>query len=476
MVSPYFNGWVIRVSPYDVVSRLLVSEVRNRSAGAKVKLIYFDNDRCLLGKRFAPAFKPEWSPDFLMSTNFIGESYAVCAGIAREIGGWKEAARAGDWDFLLSTARKIDRNEVMHMPLVMTSRILSWGNVVQNFARCDELQCILETVTNEGLSEGVSYIGKDKGRSLFKLSGPVSEGVKVSIIIPTRNNFALLRRCVDSILHLTQYKNYEIIIVDNGSDDVATLAYMKNVQAHKNIRVEIYDHPFNFSELCNFGAEFATGGYLCFLNDDIEINSPEWLCELVRYVRMEHVGVVGAKLLYPTGSVQHCGVVAGLGQVAGHVHKHFSPREKGYLSRLQVASDFSAVTGACMVVRRNVFESVSGFDVKFAVAYNDVDFCLRVCSLGLYNVVNPHSVLLHHESASRGVDDTLAKIRRAKAEMGRMQMLWHTDKVYDPFYSAHLTYHHEDGSIRNHALLNASPCGWMGQGWAETPVGRGDPS
>jgi GT2 family glycosyltransferase len=249
----------------------------------------------------------------------------------------------------------------------------------------------------------------------------------------------LLRTCVRGVLDNTRYRPFEIIIVDNGSRDPETLSFLKRVSANPRVRVLDYDQPFNFSAINNFAARNARGSYLCLLNNDIEIIDEGWLIALMRQAVRPEVGAAGAKLLYEDGTIQHAGVVIGLGQAAGHAHRYQRNDEPGYFARPHVAHCASAVTAACLVVAKAKFDAVGGLDeTNFAVAFNDVDLCLKLERAGWHNIYVPQAVAIHHESKSRGRDFLPANIDRYMGELAVLQDRWATPGYSDPLHHPHL--------------------------------------
>jgi GT2 family glycosyltransferase len=277
----------------------------------------------------------------------------------------------------------------------------------------------------------------------------IREPGKVTVIVPTRDHGEDVDRCLASIFARDAYPDFEVVIVDNGSTQRTSLAVFERWAAtEKRVRVLRHPVPFNFAEINNYAAAQTTGRYLLFLNNDTEVVSDDWLEAMVEQAQRPSIGAVGAKLLYPDGTVQHAGVVTGIGGVAGHSHKYADGSTGGYFNVLRTANNYSAVTGACLMVRRDVFERAGGFDERLAIAFNDVDFCLRLRALGLYNVYLAHVVLYHYESKSRGADDEGAKRTRFHGERDRMQERWGAALACDPHYSPHLTVTSEDFAIR----------------------------
>ena len=263
-----------------------------------------------------------------------------------------------------------------------------------------------------------------------------------------RDGADVLATCIRSIRTLTRYPDYEIIIVDNGSVQDDTKRLFAEFAADPAIRILPQPEPFNFSRLNNAAVREATGSILALINNDIEVTHENWLGEMVALALQQKVGCVGAKLIYPDGRLQHGGVVIGLGGVAGHAHRFAPADDPGYLRRLCSVHEVSAVTAACLVIRREVFDAVGGLDEGLTVAFNDVDFCLKVRAAGYLNLWTPSAELIHHESVSRGRDLTPAKAKRFADEYATMQRRWGAQLLNDPYYSPHLTYDREDYSLR----------------------------
>jgi GT2 family glycosyltransferase len=261
----------------------------------------------------------------------------------------------------------------------------------------------------------------------------------VTIVVPTRDKVDLLRACLDSVIERTAYEPYEIIIVDNGSCEAATFEYFEEVASRADVRVISSAAEYNFSALNNLAARSARGSFLLLLNNDTEVISPEWLTEMMRYACREDVGAVGAKLLYDDGSIQHAGVIVGMGEAAGHAHRHLAYDQPGYFWQAHVAHYVSAVTAACLLVRLDKFEAVGGLDEEgLAIAYNDVDLCLKLQRAGWRNVYTPHATLYHHESKSRGNDLSPQHRDRYMRELKVFQDRWGTRTYADPLHNPNL--------------------------------------
>jgi GT2 family glycosyltransferase len=269
----------------------------------------------------------------------------------------------------------------------------------------------------------------------------------VSIIIPTRNGFDLIRQCIESILSKTDYDNYEIIVIDNNSDDLETLNYFEKIQSYSNIRVIKDVRPFNYSQLNNAGVDQANGEFVALLNNDVEVISKTWLVEMLSHAAQPGVGAVGARLWYPNNTLQHGGVTIGIAGWAGHSHKGFY-KGPGYVGRMALTSNFSAVTGACMLIRKKLYVDVGGLNsTELQVACNDVDLCLRLVRQGYRNVFTPYADLYHHESATRGLEDTPEKTARFEREVAYMRKNYADFFEHDPGYNRNLTLDAEDFSL-----------------------------
>jgi GT2 family glycosyltransferase len=279
----------------------------------------------------------------------------------------------------------------------------------------------------------------------------------VSIVIPTRDGHDLLRRCIESVRRRSSYPRYEIMVVDNQSSDPAALAYLDELSRTPGVAVLRHDQPFNFSALNNFAALKARGEVLCLLNNDTEVISPDWLEEMVGHLGQKQVGVVGAKLYYPDGQVQHGGDVVGVGGCANHLHSMLGRDEPGYCSRAILAQDLSAVTGACMATWCDLYLKLGGLNEQdLPVAFNDVDYCLRVRAAGWRVVWTPHAELYHHESVSRGRDRTPEQRRRAAREVKYMRRRWKQYMNHDPAYNPNLSQERADFSL-SHAPMTTPP-------------------
>ena len=419
----------------------------------EVKLIYSDEDKLsACGDRTEPHFKPDWNPDLLLSQNYICHLTAIRRDILAEAG-WCRPGFDGaqDHDLLLRVSRTLEHNEVHHIARIlyhwrMTAESTALNAAAKTYTTDSGIRAVSDYLQSNG-EEAEVVAGKfpNTYRILRKLP---SDEPLVSIIIPTRNRADILSQCIDSIRNLTSYQNYEIIVVDNQSDEQESLIYLDRIQSLEGVSVIRHSGEFNYSAINNQAVKEARGTVLTLMNNDIEVISPDWLTEMVTHAIRPSIGCVGAKLLYKNNMVQHAGVILGIGGVAGHAHKYFDAESAGYFSRLHLTQNMSAVTAACLTVERKIYEAVGGLnETDLKIAFNDVDFCLGVRSLGYRNLWTPYAVLYHHESLSRGQEDTSEKQQRFTSEARFMQKKWGKSLVSDPAYNRNLTRSREDFSL-----------------------------
>ncbi|MFM0078441.1 glycosyltransferase [Paraburkholderia sediminicola] len=406
------------------------------------QLAYVDHD--LLDeehRRVEPYFKPDWNPDLFESTNYLSGLWAC-----RDIGVLQQDEiktpwdSASEWDLLFRLTEACRPEEICHIPLVL-------AHVARRVDTEDDHQASARVLADR-------LVRTKTGGEIRRLSHgwrikrevPVPQPL-VSLIIPTRNGLHLLRQCIESIVGKTTYINYEIIVVDNQSDDPSTIAYLADAEQEGLVRVIRYDAPFNYSAINNFAVREARGAIIGLINNDIEVISPDWLDEMVSHAVRAEIGAVGAKLFYPDGRIQHAGVILGLGGVAGHAYLREPADHIGMGGRCCLVQNMSAVTAACLLIRRTIFEEVGGLDEeRFKVAFNDVDFCIRVRELGYRNLWTPFAELIHHESATRGQDITPEKQERFRLEVHEMNLRWGRVLFTDPAYNRNLTLVREDFS------------------------------
>ncbi|WP_206744213.1 glycosyltransferase family 2 protein [Caldanaerovirga acetigignens] len=386
----------------ELAPHALLQVVRCLNKQPELDVIYSDEDRIIGDRRCEPFFKPDWSPDLMLSMNYIGHFLVIRRKLIEKLGGLRpEAEGSQDYDLVLRVTEKTNR--IAHIPEILYHWRITPGSVTnrpESKARAFEAaqKALASALERRRIQGQVVQIGEGRYRIKYIVQGTP----RISIIIPTKDKAHLLQRCVATIQERSSYKNYELIIVDNHSKDQATMDYLTFIQQRGICKVISFSEPFNYAKINNFAVQQAEGEYLVFLNNDTEVISPDWLEELLSYAQQKRIGAVGAKLLFPNNTIQHAGVIIGLGGVAGHAFYSLPASDPGYMGLADVTRNCAAVTGACMMLRRIVFEEVGGFDEELDVAYNDVDLCLRIIQHGCYIVWTPHAVLYHHESASRG--------------------------------------------------------------------------
>ncbi|MBF7052343.1 glycosyltransferase [Halomonas sp. KAO] len=439
-----------RLSPYALFH---VVEALHRHPDAG--LLYSDEDKLNeAGERFDPHFKPQWNPDLLLAQNYIGHFAVYRTGLLREVEGFREGFEGSqDHDLVLRVSERLAAEQIVHIPHVLYHWRAGAGSTALDSREKDYTSQAGLAAVRDHIIQRVPEASVEMGQypNTYRVRWPLPRRVPlVSLLIPTRDRVEILKPCVDAILERTDYSRFEVLILDNQSSCTATLDYMRDVSARDaRVRVLRWNEPFNYSAINNYGALYARGDILGLVNNDIEPLNSEWLCEMVRQVCRPEIGCVGAKLYYPNDTLQHAGVILGIGGVAGHAHKYFDRNSPGYFTRLHLAHNLSAVTGACLLVRKAVFEEVGGLNEEhLAIAFNDVDLCLKVREAGYRNLWTPYAELYHHESVSRGADDSSAKRARANGEADYMRRTWGKTLDSDPAYNPNLTLVHEDFSLR----------------------------
>ena len=415
------------------------------NADPTADFFYSDEDKIdEEGHRHEPYFKPDFLPDLFLAQNYTSHLTVYRASLMRQAGGFRLGYEGSqDWDLALRVVSLMpDFSKIRHIPKVLYHwRAIPGSTALLSSEKNYPVKAAHKALTDHfaRLKQPVELIPVPGDHWRVKYPLPAQPPL-VSLLIPTRNGLKFLQRCVDSILEKTTYPNYEILIVDNGSDDPATLDYFKTVAVKKSVRVVPYNAPFNYSSINNFAAKQANGTVLGLLNNDLEVIHADWLHEMVAQALRPQIGCVGAMLYYPNDTIQHAGVIIGLGGVAGHAFRDFPRNTEGVFNRARLVQNYGAVTAACLVIRKSVFDEVGGLDEKsLAVAFNDVDFCLRVRAAGYLNLWTPFAELYHHESASRGVEDTPEKHERFRGEVETMMKRWELELKHDPAYNPNLT-------------------------------------
>ncbi|WP_312283665.1 glycosyltransferase [Candidatus Igneacidithiobacillus taiwanensis] len=416
----------------------------------EAELIYSDEDKIDKNdRRCDPFFKPDWNPELLLGQNYISHLGVYKRDRVLQIGAFREGFEGSqDWDLVLRFTEGLPVEKIRHIPAVLYHWRMLANSTASNLAAKPYVVNAASKAIAEALHRKKENFLLDSAcDGAFHLPRfEVQECSLVSIIIPTRNGLSDLRQCLDSLAK-TEYPHYEILVINNQSDDPDTLAFFNDISKKPGCRVVSYDQPFDYAAMHNWAVPQARGDYLCLLNNDTEVVTPHWLGEMLGQAQRDGIGAVGAKLLYPDGTVQHGGVVLGVGGIAGHAHKGKAGEFSGYFSRASLVQNFSAVTAACMLLRKKDWEIVGGMSAELSVAYNDVDLCLKLLEMGRRNVWLPHAVLYHHESKSRGSDLQPHKLRRFAMEHAYMQWRWGAALRTDPAYNPNLTLDREDFSM-----------------------------
>ncbi|UZR28312.1 glycosyltransferase family 2 protein [Methylococcus mesophilus] len=410
----------------------------------KFKLIYSDHDYLIKGKhRCFAEFKPDWNYELSLARFYLQTPVFFSAASLERLGFSALSEPCSLPEVVFTIYENHGSESIAHIPAILCHRPYSrredCGGELEIYGKA-----VAAHLARRGEPARIER-SREATRGLSVHFPPAPERPLVSIIIPTRNRADLLRNCIESIEARTAYDHYEILVIDNGSDEAQTLDYFREIAA-RGVRVIPDPSPFNFSAINNRAAEHAQGQYLAFLNNDIEVITPDWLGEMLGLAARPGIGAVGARLWYPNDRLQHAGVIL-VGGVAGHAHKFLPRGLPGYCDRAVLLQEFSAVTAACMVIRKASFVDVGGFDPDLAVAFNDVDLCLRLKAAGYRNVWTPAAELYHHESLSRGNDTAPDKIERFRRECAYMRERWGDFLRNDPAYSPNLAWDNYDFSL-----------------------------
>lgn len=417
-----------------------------------IDVIYSDEDKVdMNGKKFfEPHFKPDYSIDLLCSVNYICHMFVVQKDMIEKVGMLRsEYDGAQDYDFIFRCCETAER--IHHIPKVL----YHWRCHKDSTAENPESKLYAFEAGRRAIEEHYRRIGipavveHGEFRGIYHTKYKWEEQPLVSIIIPNKDHIEDLKKCMGSIEERSTYRNYEFIIVENNSTEDETFAFYEEVQQRENVRVVYYEGGFNYSKINNFGVEHAKGEYILLLNNDTEIINPDCIWELLGYCMREDVGIVGAKLCYEDDTIQHAGVVIGFGGMAGHAFIGSSRYEPGYMGRIICAQNYSAVTAACLMTKKSVYKMAGGLTEEFEVAFNDIDFCLKVRKLGKLVVYNPKAELYHYESKSRGLENTPEKVERFNGEADRLGKIWkELFQQGDPYYNPNLTLDKADFSLK----------------------------
>ncbi|MCR4290994.1 MAG: glycosyltransferase family 2 protein [Candidatus Scalindua sp.] len=417
-----------------------------------VNFIYSDEDMITENgkKRVLPHFKPDWSPDTLRSYNYITHFTVIKQGLLGKIRGFREGYDGSqDYDLMLRATENV--KEIIHIAKILYHhRVPNNSDVGNMHAKSDSRESAKKALEDHIKRTGLKGRVED-GLFLFsyKINYTIDAVPRVSIIIPNKDNAGDLEKCIKAILGKSTYRNFEIIIIENGSSDEKTFRLYDELTKLNNVRLIEWNKPFNYSMINNFAVNSSEGDVLLFCNNDTEVINHDWIERMLEHALRKEVGAVGAKLYYPSNTIQHAGIILGVGIIAGHSHKYFPQESNGYFGRLKVVQNLSAVTGACLMIRKNVFEELEGFDERFVLAFNDVDLCLKLRDKGYLIIFTPYAELYHHESKTRGDDNTLKKQIKFRVEIKIFQDKWrHILELGDPYYSPNLTLLREDFSIK----------------------------
>ncbi len=413
----------------DAVYEMVKAVGKERS----IQLVYGDNDSIDKdGKYCCPHFKPDFSPDTLLSLNYIGSCPMIKAEMLLDDELILGVGQVDSYDMYLRVAEVTDK--IHHV-----SRILyhTQKEEVSSLTQTIILKQkeVLEYALKRRNAQGKVTVDSDTG--YFKVKYQYETEPKVSILIPTRDHPEVLRICVDSIYAKTEYSNFEIIVLDNQSQELETKELFHEYETqHDNFKTLLIDTEFNYSYINNMGVAHSEGDFVVLLNNDTEVLTPTWLSEMVGYAMQPHIGTVGAKLYFPDMTIQHAGVAIGIGGMAAHLYYETDAKECGEWGALKVPYNYSIMTAACLMIEKKKFYEVKGLEEQLKVAYNDVEFNLKVLEAGYYNVLLPQVELMHYESKSRGLDTTREKLERFKNEERFMEQKWNLKEAHDRFYNA----------------------------------------
>lgn len=436
----------------DLLSPNALFEVASAIEKEKADVIYTDEDKVTsdLKEHFQPHFKPDFNPDLLCANNYICHLFVVKRSLALKLGGQDPAYDgAQDYDFIFRCTENTEK--IVHVAKILYHWRVHQASTADNpssklYAFDAGKRAIEAHLARIGVKAEVSHT-KDLG--FYRVKYQVQGNPMVSIVIPNKDEKETLKKCLESIWKKTSYSNYEIILVENNSTTQEIRDYYKELDGKERVRVVYWEKEFNYSAINNFGISYAKGEYILCLNNDITVISPDWLEELLANCQRPEVGIVGARLYYPDNTIQHAGIVLGMGGCAGSLFVGLARSRGGYLHKAALQQDLSAVTAACFMVKKEVFEKVGGFEEKLAVAFNDVDFCLKVRHAGYLVVYDPYAELYHHESKTRGYENTEAKKRRFQEEIEYMRCHWMPDILRDPYYNENLSLKASDYSLRS---------------------------
>lgn len=405
--------------------------------------LYTDEDKVTteLDEHFQPHLKPDFNLDLLRSNNYICHFFVVRRSIVEKAGGFrKEFDGAQDYDFIFRCTE--NAREVLHVPEILyhwrTHKASTADNPASKMYAFEAGKRAIEANLERTGTKGVVSHTQDLG--FYRVKYPVQGKPLVSVIIPNKDEKETLQICMEMLNSNTSYQNFEIIIIENNSTTDEIFRYYKELSKDPRIHLLRWGKEFNYSAINNFGVAHAKGEYLLFLNNDVKSINPDWMEELLGVCQRPEVGGVGAKLIYPDNTIQHAGCVVGMGGIAGHMFVDMPADRTGYLHKASLLQDMSAVTAACLMMKKEVFEEAGGFTEDLAVAFNDVDLCLKVRKNNHLIVYDPYAKLYHMESKTRGAEDSKEKVRRFQTEIEYMRCHWlDILKNGDPYYNKNLS-------------------------------------
>jgi glycosyltransferase involved in cell wall biosynthesis len=452
--------WVALLDHDDLLHPMALYELVNTlQRHPDAQIVFSDEDKIdEAGQRFGPYFKTDYNPELMWAQNMISHLGCYRKSALDAIGGFRKGFEGSqDYDLALRVIQRSKVNQIVHIPRVL----YHWRAIVGSTALAPNEKPYAEIASRKALTEHLAVLKipasvepapelthMNRVRPNIQKPNPL-----ISIIIPTKDGIDLLKQCIQSVQQKSTYRPYEILVVNNNSQLESTQIYFDQLQS-EGIQVLDYPHTFNFSAINNFAANVARGDYICLLNNDIEVQSSGWMEEMLSFAQLDQAGAVGARLWYPDNQgLQHGGVVVGLGGVAGHIHVGLKKNEKGYFGRPLLHHRCSAVTAACMMIKKSTFFAIGGMDEEIAVAFNDVDFCLRLGAAGYHCVYTPSAELIHHESATRGDDLSEKNRSRFIGEEAFMKARWGDQLNRDPFFSPNLSLSHTDFRISSVSRL-----------------------
>jgi GT2 family glycosyltransferase len=441
--------WIIRMCPGDCLPKHAICHIAAAINHYPEALFVYgdDDDIDNNGQRSEPRFKPDWNLELLRSHDYIGNPAVYHRATLLGLGSYTDGYEgAEDYELRLRFLGGIQENKIRHVHKILYHR----NKETRTTCDIQAMHAAGRKALIRNFQGTAIMVENGAVPFIYRIRYPlISPPPLASIIVPTRDKSELLRACIESIRAKTDYSNWEMLIMDNDSSEPAALDYMQELKSDPRIRVLHYDKPYNYSAINNLAVNHARGEVLVLLNNDIEVIVEDWLTEMVSHAMRREIGAVGAKLLYPDGTVQHAGVILGIGGVAAHVHK-FLPRDApGYCNRAVVTQNISAVTGACLAVRKKLYRQVGGLDEKnLHIAYNDIDFCLKLLRAGYKNIFTPYALLYHHESITRGADDTPEKEEIYQREYNYMKKKWGSLLTADQAYNRNLSLENEYFSTR----------------------------